>query len=197
VSARLVAALGEPGCPVCRCLEADARQDLAAYLREQTMDPAGRAALRRSGGFCGWHVGLLRDSADGILSVALLAEDLVRSAPPVRVECAACAALQDRQARYLAALRDPAPALREALDAGPGLPCRPHLRAAGAGESLVRARLARLAAALAGFIAKQDYRSGEPPSPEEARAWGDALEHLAGRPTLFGSDLARDYSTPA
>jgi hypothetical protein len=56
----------------------------------------------------------------------------------------------------------------------------------------VRARLARLGSALAGFIAKQDYRSGAPPSAEEARAWGDALEFLAGRPALFGSDLARE-----
>jgi hypothetical protein len=192
VSARLVAALAEPGCPVCRCLEADARRDLAAYLREQTMDPAGRTALRRAGGFCGWHTGLLRDAADGILSVVLLAEDLVRSAVPARVECSACAALRHRLAGYLGALRDPGPALRAALDTGPGLPCRPHLRAAGAGEPLVRARLARLGAALAGFIAKQDYRSSEPPNPEEARAWGEALEYLAGRPALFGSDLARD-----
>jgi hypothetical protein len=192
VSARLVAALAEPGCPVCRCLEADARRDLAAYLREQTMDPAGRAALRRAGGFCGWHTGLLRDAADGILSVALLAEDLVRGAAPAHVECFACTALQDRLAGYLGALRDPDPALRAALDTGPGLPCRPHLRAAGAGEPLVRARLARLGAALAGFIAKQDHRSSAPPSVEEARAWGEALEYLAGRPSLFGSDLARD-----
>lgn len=193
MSARLIAALAEPGCPVCRCLEADARRDLAAYLREQTMDPAGRAALRRAGGFCAWHTGLLRDAADGIVSVALLAEDLVRSAPATRVECFACPALRDRLGEYLRALADPAPALRRALDAGPGLPCRPHLRAAGAGEPLVRARLARLGSALAGFIAKQDYRSDAPPSAEEARAWGDALEFLAGRPALFGSDLAREH----
>jgi hypothetical protein len=192
VSARLIAALAEPGCPVCRCLEADARRDLAAYLREQTMDPVGRAALRRAGGFCGWHTGLLRDAADGILSVALLAEDLVRSGPTTGVACSACGALQDRLAGYLAALRDADPALRVALSRGPGLPCRPHLRAAGAGEPLVHDRLARLGTALAGFIAKQNYRSSEPPSAEEARAWADALEHLAGRPALFGSHLARD-----
>jgi hypothetical protein len=116
----------------------------------------------------------------------------VRSAPPARAECSACAALQDRLAGYLGALRDADPALREALDTSPGLPCRPHLLAAGAGEPLVRARLARLGAALAGFIAKQDYRSSEPPSPEEARAWGEALDYLAGRSAFFGSDLARD-----
>lgn len=192
-AARLVAALAESGCPVCACLEADARRDLAAFLREQTMDPVGRAALRQAGGFCAWHTGLLREAADGILSVVLVAEELVRSAWPARPACPACAGLADRQAAYLAAPREAAvrPALREALERGPGLPCRPHLRAAAAPAPLVSGRVERLAAALGGFIAKQDYRSGMPPSPEEARAWSEALEHLAGRPRLFGSDLAR------
>jgi len=197
VAQRLVAALAEPGCPVCRCLEADARRDLAAYLREQTMDPAGRAALRRAGGFCGWHASLLREASDGILSVALVAEDLLGTSPPPRAACPACAALHDRAAAYLDALGDCErwPALRAALGAGRGVPCRPHLRDArvAAGSPLDAAmapRLARLRTALGGFIAKQDYRSREAPSEEEARAWSEALEHLAGRPGLFGSQLS-------
>lgn len=201
---RLVTALAEAGCPVCRCLEADARRDLTAFLREQTMDPAGRAALRRAGGFCGWHASLLRGAADGILSVALLAEDLLRTGPTTPVRCPACAAQRDRAAEYLEALLDLAavPAGRRGLEAGPGVPCRPHLRALDARaardprltgfDQAVRARLLRLAADLAGFIAKQDYRSAESPTREEAAAWSEALEHLAGRPAIFGSDLVRD-----
>jgi hypothetical protein len=184
-AARLAAALAEPGCPVCRCLEADARRDLAAFLREQTMDPAGRAALRRAGGFCGWHTSLLRDAADGILSVALLAEDLLGHPAPARVACPVCPPVREAAAAYLAALLEGAsdPARRRALAAGPGVPCRPHLEAA------IAPRLRHLGAALTAFIAKQDYRSAEPPTADEARAWGEALEHLAGRPALFGSEL--------
>lgn len=200
---RLVTALIEPGCPVCRCLEADARRDLAAFLREQTMDPAGRAALRRAGGFCAWHTSLLREAADGILSVALLAEDLLRTGLTTPVRCPTCAAQRERAAEYLGALLEVATAavLRRGLAAGPGVPCRPHLRAlhARAGrdprlaelEPAIRPRLRRLAADLAGFIARQDYRSAEPPTREEAGAWSEALEHLAGRAKLFGSDLPR------
>ena len=197
--ARLAAALAEPGCPVCRSLEADARRDLAAFLREQTMDPAGRAALRAAGGFCGWHTGLLREAADGILSVALLAEDLLAAPGPRRVACPACATLRGRTDEYLAALLEPAATAR--LGGGPSLPCRPHLRAlrgrasrdprVAALETAIAPRLARLRATLAGFIAKQDYRSTEPPSADEARAWSEALEHMAGRPAFFGSDLTR------
>jgi len=200
---RLVAALAEPGCPVCRCLEAETRRNLAAFLREQTMDPEGRAALRRAGGFCGWHTGLLREAAAGILSVALVAEDLLQGEPPRRVACPACAVLRDRVGIYLEALLEgPAsPALRAALAAGPGVPCRPHLRGAralapadprvAALEDAIAPRLARLGRALAGFIAKQDYRSPAPPNAEEARAWSEALEHLAGRPGLLGSEVPR------
>jgi hypothetical protein len=167
------------------------------------MDPAGRAGLRRAGGFCAWHTGLLREATDGILSVALLAEDLLGSPPPRGVACPACGALRSRAEAYVAGLLDAgrSPALRAALDAGPGVPCRPHLRAARALapsdlrvpalERAIAPRLARLGTALAGFIAKQDYRSRETPSPEEARAWSEALEHLAGRPGVFGSELPR------
>ncbi len=196
---RVATALGEPGCPVCRCVDADARRDLAAFLREQTMDPAGRAALRAVGGFCAWHTGLLREAADGILSVAIIAEDLVAGARAARGACPACDALRDRADDYVRALLDPA--VRGGLETGPGLPCRPHLRRArtlsadearrGALARALAPRLSRLQADLAGFIAKQDYRASAPPSASEAQALGDALEHLAGRAGLFGSDLAR------
>ncbi|HEV8675785.1 MAG TPA: hypothetical protein VGX21_17240 [Methylomirabilota bacterium] len=197
---RLVAAVTEPGCPICRCLEIEARRDLAAYLREQTMDPAGRAALRRAGGFCAWHTSLLPEAADGILSVALLVEDLLAAPAPPRAACPACAALRTRLDEYLRALLEPAATAR--LGRGLGLPCRPHLRALrararrdprlGALEAALGARAARLRADVAGFIAKQDYRSAEAPTAEEARAWSEGLAHLGGRLALFGSDLARD-----
>jgi hypothetical protein len=195
---RLAAALGQPGCPICRCLEADARRDIGAWLREQTMDPAGRAALRSAGGFCGWHTALLREGADGILSVAILAEDLLGGAVTARKRCPACAGLQRQADEYLAGLLEPAATPR--LIAGPSLPCRPHLTALRARarrdgrlravEAAVAPRLQRLRAALGRFIAKQDYRSATPPDAEEAQAWREALEHLAGGAAISGSDLS-------
>jgi hypothetical protein len=195
---RLAAALGEPGCPVCRCLEGDARRDLAAWLREQTMDPAGRAVLRRTGGFCGWHTGLLRQAADGILSVAILAEDLLGTPAAPRGPCPACATLRGRADDYLAGLLEAAATAR--LASGPALPCRPHLVALrdraprdgrlAAVDAAVTPRLERLRAAVGRFIARQDHRSTAPPDAEEARAWSEALEHLAGGATVSGSDLA-------
>ena len=198
-AARLAAALGEAGCPVCRCLEADARRDLGAFLREQTMDPAGRAALRAAGGFCAWHTALLREAADGILSVALLAEDLLAAPLAARATCPACAGLRDRAGEYLTALLD------TGATAWPGaacLPCRPHLRALRARAprdprlaALDRAmapRIARVRSALTRFIAKQDYQAASVPTDDETRAWSEGLEHLAGRPGLFGSDLTRE-----
>lgn len=194
---RLAAAFAERGCPVCRCLDADARRDLAAYLREMTMDPAGRAALRAAGGFCAWHTALLRDAADGILSVALLAGALLEGDLARGASCGACRALRDRADAYVMALLDAPAALGDAR----GLPCRPHLRrlrAIGADPPAVRAaedaiarRVSGLRARLAGFVAKQDYRRRDPPTTEEAEAWSEALEHLAGRPAIFGSEIGR------
>jgi hypothetical protein len=163
------------------------------------LDPAGRAALRAAGGFCGWHTGLLREAADGILSVAILADDLLGAPAARRPACPACATLRGWAVEYLVALLEPTAAAR--LERGPGLPCRPHLRALRVRaprdrrvttlEALLAPRLATLRGALAGFIAKQDYRSAVPPTADEAVAWSEALEHLAGRPALFGSDLTR------
>ncbi|MGH7268557.1 MAG: hypothetical protein ACREMB_27375 [Candidatus Rokuibacteriota bacterium] len=194
---RLAAAFAERGCPVCRCLDADARRDLAAYLREMTMDAGGRAALRATGGFCAWHTALLRDAVDGILSVALLAGELLDVDLARRVSCGACRALRDRADAYVIALLDEPVAWRDAR----GLPCRPHLRrlraigpdpiAVGAAEEAVARRVIRLRAGLAAFVAKQDYRRRDPPTTEEAEAWSEALEHLSGRPAIFGSEIGR------
>lgn len=200
-AARLAAALAEPGCPVCRRLEADARRDLRALLRECVMDPVGRAALRSAGGFCGWHTALLPEVTEGILSVAILAEDLLRRPPGPRPRCAACEPLRRLEDDYLRALLDHASvsALAAGLRDGPGLPCRPHLarlRTLAPRDARTRAlahalapREAELRGRLAGFIAKQDHRHREAPTPAEASAWQEALEHLSGRPWLVANDL--------
>jgi hypothetical protein len=75
---RLVDACAKPGCPVCRCLVADARQYLGALLYEHVNDPDTRRRLRGSWGFCGWHTWMLRDLADPAFGSAVIHEDLLR-----------------------------------------------------------------------------------------------------------------------
>jgi hypothetical protein len=75
---RLVDACAEPGCPVCRCLVADARQYLGALLYEHVNDPDTRRRLRASWGFCGWHTWMLREVADPAFGSAIIHEDLLR-----------------------------------------------------------------------------------------------------------------------
>jgi hypothetical protein len=75
---RLVDACAKPGCPVCRCLVADARQYLGTVLYEHVNDPDTRRRLRASWGFCGWHTWMLRELADPAFGAAIIHEDLLR-----------------------------------------------------------------------------------------------------------------------
>jgi hypothetical protein len=69
---RLVDACAKPGCPVCRCLVADARRYLGTLLYEHVNDPDTRRRLRASWGFCGWHTWMLRDLADPAFGSAII-----------------------------------------------------------------------------------------------------------------------------
>ena len=77
---RLADACDRPGCPVCRCLVADARQYLESVLYEQVTDPGTRGRLSRSWGFCNWHAWMLRETSDPAFGPAIIYEELVRAA---------------------------------------------------------------------------------------------------------------------
>src|SRR5437867_7121075 len=77
---RLVDACDRPGCPVCRCLLADARQYLASLLYEQVNDPDTRRRLHASWGFCNWHAWMLREVSDSAFGSAIMYEDLLLAA---------------------------------------------------------------------------------------------------------------------
>ena len=77
---RLVDACDRPGCPVCRCLQADARQYLESLLYEQVNDPDTRRRLHGSWGFCNWHAWMLREVSDPAFGTAILYEDFLRTA---------------------------------------------------------------------------------------------------------------------
>jgi uncharacterized protein DUF6062 len=77
---RLVEACDRPGCPVCQCLLADARQYLDALLYEQVNDPGTRRRLHASWGFCNWHAWMLREGSDPAFGTAIMYEDFLRAA---------------------------------------------------------------------------------------------------------------------
>ena len=77
---RLVDACDGPGCPVCRCLVADARQYLGSLLYEQVNDPDTRRRLHASWGFCNWHAWMLREVSDPAFGSAIMYEDFLRVA---------------------------------------------------------------------------------------------------------------------
>ena len=75
---RLMDACAEAGCPVCRCLVDGTRRYLEALLYEHVTDPASRARLRASWGFCNWHAWMLRETSNPGFGTAILCEDLLR-----------------------------------------------------------------------------------------------------------------------
>ena len=75
---RLLDACAEAGCPVCRCLVGGTRRYLEALLYEHVTDPASRARLRASWGFCNWHAWMLRETSNPAFGTAILCEDLLR-----------------------------------------------------------------------------------------------------------------------
>lgn len=122
--------------------------------------------------------------------------------PPRRTRrCFACEGVEAADRRHLDALLALVgdPRFEGAFAQGDGL-CMLHLARlvghapgsarAEAAERLVdfaTARWRRLEAALERFIAKRDYRTRAPFTEEEARAWGLALEMLAGAQGVFGN----------
>src|SRR6266545_1721028 len=77
---RLLDACDHPGCPVCRCLVADARQYLDSLLYERVNDPDTRRRLHASWGFCSWHAWMLREVSDPAFGSAIMYEDFLRAA---------------------------------------------------------------------------------------------------------------------
>jgi uncharacterized protein DUF6062 len=122
--------------------------------------------------------------------------------PPRRTRrCLVCDGVEAAEGRHLDALLALAgdPRFEGAFAQGDGL-CVPHLtrlvgHAPGSARAeaverlvdLATARWRRLEAALERFIAKHDHRKRAPFTEEEARAWGLALEMLAGAAGVFGN----------
>ena len=74
----LVEACREPGCPICRLLERDARSDLDALIYERVNDLETRRALRASWGLCNWHTWLLPEISSSASGAAIVYADVLR-----------------------------------------------------------------------------------------------------------------------
>jgi hypothetical protein len=76
----LAAACGEPGCPVCRCLDRTVRRHLAALVAEHVTDPETRRGLAESWGVCATHAAVLQEAPGAALAVAIVCEGLLHRA---------------------------------------------------------------------------------------------------------------------
>jgi len=74
---QLYEALGEEGCPVCRCLRRDTFRFLDGLMWEQVNDSETREALRAAWGFCNWHAWMLKEIWHAPLGIAIIYHDLL------------------------------------------------------------------------------------------------------------------------
>ena len=71
-------ALREDGCPICSLLVKYSMAALDSLLYEQVTDPAARARLQASHGFCNWHAWMLLRIPSGRSGVAIIYATLLR-----------------------------------------------------------------------------------------------------------------------
>lgn len=199
---RLLEQLREPGCAVCILGAREAARALDAFCWEHVNDPGVRERLRASLGFCPQHAHQL-DAHPDRLAIAILYGDLVRhaaqelgrratarrSTSPHR-PCPVCQVVEEQEREcieVLAAFIDD-PEMDAARRNSTGLClghtldlCRrlkgPALRRVVAEE---QARLQGLAAELAEFVRKRDYRFRDEPWGPEKAAPSRAVAKLAG-----------------
>ncbi len=122
---------------------------------------------------------------------------------PRRARCSVCVAVADAERSDLdALLAGLGNAELDGAYAGSDGLCLPHLELAlarggsrpGAARlvALTREKLQALADDLRRFVDKHDHRVPPSFTDREARAWGLALQLVAGRAELFGPEMARD-----
>jgi len=76
----LLEAFKKPGCPVCTRLEEGSLKAMDDLLYEQVTDPATRARLVESRGFCNWHTWMLPRIQNSSLGAALIYQHLLTTA---------------------------------------------------------------------------------------------------------------------
>jgi hypothetical protein len=209
-------AVRESGCAVCRLTLRSVARLLRAIAYEQVNDVSLRERLRKRGGFCTLHAHQWLREARSVLGTALIYRDVLSAAlrelespsangqrgrllrgllgpgsAAADVECPACQAQAEAEARYLEALLALLASDQDCvaeLEVSDGL-CRRHTLAAarsgrpGADHLLVRSReiVTELIEQLDEVIRKEDYRfRHEPRSEAERTAPARAIDWAAG-----------------
>ncbi len=190
-------ALQNGQCALCWLAHRQVLRRVDTLLNEHVTDPQWRQALREGHGFCAHHAHIVLSRAN-VLSLALIAEDLLSSIPiasPSKRSAATCrcqlceARAHDtlRSAKLLAQLLNDEQ-WRTRYEASEGL-CLPHLRqvlqvsTGGVHAWLVASETHRwntLRRHLQEVIRKHDYRFQHEPWGEETSSWRRAFQKLFG-----------------
>ncbi len=190
-------ALRQGECALCWLAHRHLLRRVDSLLNEHVTDPQWRQLLREGNGFCAYHAQLVLSRAH-VLSVAIIAEDLLSSVsptPPAKRQSAAwrcqlCEAQSHdvmQSARLLAQLLSDGE-WRTRYEASQGL-CLPHLRQVlqvapnGVQAWLVANETRRwqaLRQQLQEVIRKHDYRFQHEPWGEEVGSWQRAMHKLFG-----------------
>jgi hypothetical protein len=215
------AALGQPGCPVCRLAVRSVGRWLASVAYDQVNDIELRNELRAARGFCNVHAHRWLAEVHSVLGTAIVYEDLLKASLRELLaenvsrgglwrailgaqgadvgNCPACRAQTEAEERFLAALLATATADSRALEASEGV-CLRHVRAAlrsgGPGAERVlqhtRSAIERLLGELGEVIRKEDYRfRHESRTDAERTAPSRAVARAAGAEGLVDTPLDR------
>jgi hypothetical protein len=111
----LIEACAQPGCPVCRLLEADSVRFFDALLYERFTDPGIQTALIDSRGLCSIHGAQLMEENRGAFAIAFLNEVLVSALIDALDSVASPQSAQSRLTRLLGFPLDAAARTAQAL----------------------------------------------------------------------------------
>jgi hypothetical protein len=150
----LVEAFNKKGCPVCVCVEEDARKQMKNFLYENVNDPELRSQIHESFGPCAWHASILKEIQDSAFGISILYADILellieklknltssslkfskwrggfgKSAFFLQTPCIFCREVVDSEKRYLKTLLDfiEDPEFHRAYSQSDGI-CVPHLQ---------------------------------------------------------------------
>jgi len=201
--------LKQPGCAVCRLINASLRHYISVAFVEDITNPEFRAPLRTSLGYCRSHSRLVRVFSAGKLrriGVAIVYEDLLscveqsldQNIVRLPADCPMCGFETELESYALTLICDYANDVefQTHYQRSAGV-CLPHLQkllgqANGAARSFLltdhRRKLERLMTYLGESIRKNGYQfRAEPMTDEEKNSWTTALYFIVGEPEFLNA----------
>lgn len=201
-------AFASGGCPICRLLRKVEVEHIFSMLYENVNDPVTRIKLRKSLGLCPFHAWLLVEvvfSSPEIhpMSPSIIYEDIIGEAInavengstlTIQSRCPVCSIVDEFEEIYIEGFAACAesPGFLVEYESSNSVLCLKHYEKVikrVSKETMKKLRriqvkkLRRLRELMRSFIDKQDYRSSEKATEEEALAWVAAIEALKGYKT--------------